>query len=68
MRATYFCHIALLATASVVAGSADAEYRCNSKAMPADRGACAAAQQGPDSLRQYVQRMRAVQQLNSSIM
>ena len=64
MRATYFCHIALLATASVVAGSAGAEYRCNSQAMPADRGACAAAQQGPDALRQYVQRMRAVQQLD----
>ena len=64
MRATYFCHIALLATASVVAGSADVEYRCNSQAMPADRGACAAAQQGPDALRQYVQRMRAVQQLD----
>lgn len=64
MRATFFCHIALLATAAVVAGSADAEYRCNSQAMPADRGACAAAQQGPDALRQYVQRMRAVQQLD----
>ena len=63
MRATFFCHVVLLATASVVAGSANAEYRCNSQAMPADKGACAAAQQGPAALRQYVERMRAVQPL-----
>jgi hypothetical protein len=64
MRATFICHIALLAAASAVAGSVNAEYRCNSQAMPADKGACAAAQKGPDALRQYVQRMRAVQPLD----
>jgi hypothetical protein len=64
MRATFFCRVALLAAASVVAGSAAAEYRCNSQAMPADKGACAAAQQGPAALRQYVERMRGVQQLH----
>ena len=63
MRATFFCHVALLATTSVVAGNATAEYRCNSQAIPADKGACAAAQQGPAALRQYVERMRAVQPL-----
>jgi hypothetical protein len=64
MRAIFFCHVALLATTSVVAGNATAEYRCNSQAMPADKGACAAAQQGPAALRQYVERMRGVQQLH----
>ena len=63
MRVTFFCHIALLATASAVAGSVNAEYRCNSQAILDDKGACAAAKKGPDALRQYVQRMRAVQPL-----
>lgn len=63
MRATFLCHIALLAATSVVAGSVNAEYRCNSAARLADKGACAAAKKGPDALRQYVQRMRDIQQL-----
>ncbi len=62
MRATSFCHVALLA-AAVVAGSADAEYRCNSSASQADKGACIAAESGPDALRHYVQRMRVVEPL-----
>jgi hypothetical protein len=63
MRATSICHIALLAAASFVAGSADAEYRCTSAALPADKGACRAAEQGPRALGQYVQRMRSLREL-----
>lgn len=63
MRATSFCHIALLVAAASIAGSAHAEYRCNSEAILADKGACAAAEQGPEALRRYVERMRSLQSL-----
>ena len=63
MRATSICHIALLAAVSIAVGSASAEYRCLSAAAPADKGACRAAEQGPEALRQYVQRMRSLQEL-----
>jgi hypothetical protein len=53
----------LLAVASAVAAGAEAEYRCNAAAIPADKGACVAAEQGPDALRRYVQRMRSIQEL-----
>ena len=45
----------LFATALVA--SANAEYRCAPAKSSLDRGACEAAEQGPDALRRYVQRM-----------
>lgn len=41
----------------LLAGAADAQYRCAEPATPIDRRACAAAREGPDVLRQFVQRM-----------
>jgi hypothetical protein len=44
----------LFATAFVA--SANAEYRCAPAPTPLDQRACAAAAQGPDSLRRFVER------------
>jgi hypothetical protein len=43
--------------AVLIAGSAHAGYRCAEPETEIDRRACAAARQGPDELRQFVQRM-----------
>jgi len=43
--------------AAALVASANAEYRCAPAKSPIDRGACEAAEQGPDALRRYVQRM-----------
>jgi len=54
--------ITLLAATSVHAG-----YRCDpapSAANSIDRRACEAAKQGPDALRQFVQRMRPIHSLD----
>ncbi|HTN49326.1 MAG TPA: hypothetical protein VMK32_07855 [Burkholderiaceae bacterium] len=42
--------------ASAMVAGANAEYRCAPAQTSIDRGACAAAEQGPDELRRYVQR------------
>lgn len=47
-----------LLVALTLSPSAQAEYRCDPPPSRIDRNACAAAQQGPSALRQYVQRMR----------
>jgi len=36
--------------------SANAEYRCTPAQSPLDQRACAAAEQGPDALRRFVER------------
>ena len=51
--------LSLLAASSVYA-----EYRCNPAPTAIDRRACEAAKQGPDALRQYVQRVRPIQSLD----
>jgi hypothetical protein len=51
--------IALLAATSV-----HAEYRCEAPRSSIDRRACEAAKQGPDALRQFVQRMRPIESLD----
>jgi hypothetical protein len=47
-----------------IAGSAQARYLCDAPPTPLDARACAAAQQGPARLRQFVQRMQGIQNLN----
>jgi hypothetical protein len=43
--------------ATALVASANAEYRCAPAKSSIDRGACEAAEQGPDALRRYVHRM-----------
>jgi hypothetical protein len=44
--------------------SAQARYLCDAPPTPLDARACAAAQQGPAQLRQFVQRMQSIQNLH----
>ena len=46
------------------AASAQARYLCDAPPTPLDARACAAAQQGPAQLRQFVQRMQSIQNLH----
>lgn len=48
--------VVLLSAAGI--GSSQAEYRCDPPPTRIDRMACQAAAEGPQALRQYVQRMR----------
>jgi len=48
------CAAALFATA--FGATANAEYRCAPAQSPLDQRACAAAEQGPDALRRFVER------------
>lgn len=48
----------------LAASSVQAEYRCSPAPTSIDRRACEAAKQGPDALRQFVQRMRPIQSLD----
>jgi hypothetical protein len=48
------CVAAFFATAFCV--TANAEYRCAPAQSPLDQRACAAAEQGPDALRRFVER------------
>ena len=48
----------------LAASSVHAEYRCEPARTRIDRRACEAAQQGPEALRQYVQRMRPIESLD----
>jgi hypothetical protein len=48
----------------LAASGAQAEYRCNPAPTALDRRACEAAKQGPDALRQFVQRVRPIQSLD----
>jgi hypothetical protein len=46
------------------AAGAQARYLCDAPPTPLDARACAAAQQGPAQLRQFVQRMQSIQSLH----
>lgn len=52
--------LALLST------QARAEFKCNSQAVTFDRVACEKAQEGPDALRQYIQRIQGITSLQFS--
>ena len=52
--------LALLST------QARAEFKCNSLAVTFDRVACEKAKEGPDALRQYIQRIRGITSLQFS--
>jgi len=46
--------LSAIVLAATFAATAHAEYRCDSPSTPNDRQACAAAAQGPEALRRYV--------------
>ena len=56
--------IAVPLIAMLAATSVHAEYRCDAPRSSIDRRACEAAKQGPDALRQFVQRMRPIESLD----
>jgi hypothetical protein len=43
---------------------ANAQYRCAEPSTDLDRRACAAAKQGPEALRRFIQRVRVVEPLH----
>lgn len=45
---------------TLLAAAAQAEYRCNPAPSPVDARACEAAQQGPEALRRFIQRMQPI--------
>jgi hypothetical protein len=51
---------AIAAVAALVCASARAEYRCDEPAAPEDKRACELAKQGPDELRQFIQRTSSI--------
>lgn len=60
-RATALCCVAMLSGAALFGGNtACAEYRCDPPPSEIDRAACTKAAEGPEALRQYIQRMRSV--------
>jgi hypothetical protein len=50
--------------AALVSSSASAQYRCDEPPTDLDRRACQAAQQGPEALRRFIQRVRMVESLH----
>jgi hypothetical protein len=59
VRQSFTAVIATLA----VAGSADAAYLCDDPPSPVDQRACAAAEQGPEALRRFIEHIRPVHNL-----
>jgi hypothetical protein len=51
---------AIAALAAIVSVSAQAEYRCSAPPTPEDQRACELAKQGPDQLREFIQRTRSI--------
>ena len=63
-RFTDLCSAALLLVgAALFVNVARAEYRCNRPPTRIDKEACEKAKEGPDALRQYIQRMRVIESL-----
>jgi hypothetical protein len=50
--------------AALICSSASAQYRCVEPPTDLDRRACEAAQQGPEALRRFIQRVRMVESLH----
>jgi hypothetical protein len=57
------CTLAMLGG---IAGNAQARYLCDAPPTPLDARACAAAQKGPAALRQFIQRVQSIQNLQFS--
>jgi hypothetical protein len=51
---------AIAAFATIVSATARAEYRCNAQALPEEKRACELVKQGPDVLRMFIDRTRAI--------
>ena len=51
---------AAAALAATVSMGAHAEYRCNGQPLPEEKRACELAKQGPDQLREFIQRTRSI--------
>jgi hypothetical protein len=63
-QGTRACFFAVVIGASFLfANTARAEYRCDAPPTEIDHMACKKAKQGPDALRQYIQRMRVIESL-----
>jgi hypothetical protein len=54
---------AVLLAGFAVAGSAHAAYVCDNPPTPVDQRACAAAEEGPEVLRRFIQNIRPVHNL-----
>lgn len=55
------CFAVAASAAAFAATPARAAYRCDAPQTSFDQHACAAAKQGPQELRRYIQRMRALE-------
>lgn len=63
-RSKAICSAFLLAPAlAFVSAQAHAEFKCDSPTFRMDRVACEKANESPQALRQYIQRMRAIDSL-----
>jgi len=51
---------AIAAFATIVSATARAEYRCDAQALPEEKRACELVKQGPDALRMFIDRTRAI--------
>ena len=64
MKTTALRHTLSALLASVAfAGTAHAAYLCDDPPSPIDKRACAAAEQGPDALRRFIDRIKPVHNL-----
>ena len=56
----------LVPALTFVSTQARAEFKCNAPGTAIDRKACEKAKEGPDALRQYIQRVRGIDSLQFS--
>jgi hypothetical protein len=56
----------LVPALALLSTPAHAEYKCNSPTVTFDRAACEKAKEGPDALRQYIQRIQGITSLQFS--
>lgn len=64
MRRTAMNSILAAIAGLALSGAAHAAYRCDSPASRVDRVACEMAEQGPDALRRFIERMRPAHSLH----
>lgn len=60
------CSLVLLPSLALVSAQAHAEFKCNEPGARIDRVACEKAKESPSALRQYIQRIRAIESLQFS--
>ena len=56
----------MLPVLALLSTPARAEFKCNSAVVTFDRVACEKAKEGPDALRQYIQRIKGITSLQFS--